>query len=101
MFNTIKMNAGEWLICDPGYIKKVSYAGELRFDALRCVKVLHEGDDGIYEVITPYFSRYLGVDSGRIWVMRAEFDCEVEEDSGFSGYMKIPEKYSWEEFKIG
>lgn len=88
---TIRLNYGDILICDCGYIKEVSceWNGEkeLRFDALKLIKVLHEGDDGVYTVRAGSKTADLGVDSGRIWAMRAEFECQVVLDSGLSGYM--------------
>ena len=86
---TIKLNYNDLLICDPGYIKSVKNCGEPRFDALRCVEVLHDGDDGVYPIQTPSDCYYLGVDSGRIWKMIAEFGCEVEVDSGLSGHLIV------------
>lgn len=96
----LKMVAGERLICDPCYIKNVSYDGEPRFDALKCVKVLHDGDDGEYVVSCPIQEKALGVDSGRIWVMEAEFDCDVEEECLLSGYMRVPNVIPLEEIVI-
>lgn len=86
---TIKLNYKDALICDPGYIKNVQFGGEPRFDALRCDKVLFEGDDGCYTIETSENRYLLGVDSGRIWVMTAEFGCEVELDAGLSGYIVL------------
>ena len=90
---TIKLNYGDILICDCGYIKKVycEWNGkqELRFDGLKLVKVLHEGDDGCYMVKAGDKVAELGVDSGRIWAMKAEFEITVEIDSGLSGYMVV------------
>lgn len=87
---TIKMKGGEVLVCDPGYIKGVwCYWGEEkepRFDALKLEKVLHDGDDGYFMVSVGDKAVELGVDSGRIWAMRAEFDVEVDIDAGLSGY---------------
>lgn len=86
---TIKLEYQDLLICDPGYIKSVACSGEPRFDALRCVEVLHDGDDGEYPIETASGCHWLGVDSGRIWKMQAEFGCEVEIDSGLSGHLVI------------
>ena len=90
---TIKLNYGDILICDCGYIKKVycEWNGEqeLRFDGLKLIKVLHEGDDGVYYVKAGDKFKSLGVDSGRIWAMKAEFDITVEIDSGLSGYLVV------------
>lgn len=90
---TIKLNYGDILICDCGYIKEVSceWNGEkeLRFDGLKLIKVLHEGDDGVYSVRAGSKTADLGVDSGRIWAMMAEFEIEVEIDSGLSGYLVV------------
>lgn len=90
---TIKLNYKDLLIIDPGYIKEVRTTfcdiTEPRFDALKLVKELHSGDDGEYEIRTSDGSHFLGVDSGRIWELSAEFECEVEVDSGLSGYIVI------------
>lgn len=86
---TIKLDYTDVLVCDPCYIKSVKSDGEDRFDALKCVHTLHDGDDGEYGVKTTSGTHYLGVDSGRIWIMRAEFGCEVEIDSGISGHLVI------------
>lgn len=82
-------------MCDPCYIKEVvcrynEQEQDLRFDALRTVKVLHDGDDGCFSLLDNNNKLCsLGVDSGRIWAMVSEFDCEVLVDSGFSGeYVK-------------
>lgn len=91
-----KLKVGEYLICDPCYIEMVegTFRAEPRFDALRCVKVLHEGDDGSYAVEYKnekgeHEDMVLGVDSGRLWLMRAEFDVDVRIDSGLSGHAII------------
>lgn len=82
----VRMSRGDKLIVDPCYIKNVT-CGEPRFDALRCEKVLYEGDDGEHKVVASNGETlWLGVDSGRIWEMAAEFECEVEVDSGLSGH---------------
>ena len=86
---TIELDYQDILIVDPGYIKRVVFADELRFDALKLVEVLHEGDDGEFTVETPRGVVMLGVDSGRIWKLQAEFDCKVELDAGLSGYCII------------
>ena len=90
---TINIEYGDILICDPGYIKFVGteWSGELepRFDLLRCEKVLHEGDDGVYSVEYNGEKHELGVDSGRIWQMRADFGGTIQIDAGFSGYWLI------------
>ena len=90
----VKMKMGDLLIVDPGYIRSVKgdFGGpdEERFDGLKHVKTLHEGDDGEYEIYhrdTKLGS--LGVDSGRIWVLKAEFEIVVDVDSGLSGYFLI------------
>ena len=84
----IKLDYGDYLVCDPCYIKSVKCGGEYRFDALRCERVLHDGDDGEYRIVGQNGDdAYLGVDSGRIWVMQAEFGVEVEMDAGLSGFM--------------
>lgn len=84
-----KLEYNDLLICDPCYIKSVMACGENRFDALKHIKTLHEGDDGEYEFMLCDQRFSLGVDSGRVWVMKAEFDCEVDVDSGFSGHKVI------------
>lgn len=101
---TIKMETNDLLVIDPCYIKRVKepiayrngegYDYKDRFDGLKCVRTLLEGDDGDYEI---YHCRgkdidYLGtigVDSGRIWVLKAEFNIEVDIDSGMSGEVHI------------
>ncbi len=85
----IKLNYLDLLICDPCYIKGVKCRGENRFDALKCVETLHDGDDGCYVVKVGDKETELGVDSGRIWVLQVEFGCEVEIDSGLSGHIVI------------
>lgn len=88
---TINFDLGDLLVIDPGYIKNVSDGVDSRFDALRCVRVLHEGDDGGYTISVnnkDYFE--VGVDSGRIWVLEAEFSCKVEIEAGMSGFRYFP-----------
>lgn len=90
--NTVKLNYKDLLVVDPGYIKNVvSYGDEPRFDALRLVRVLHDGDDGeyCYHYDNELFA--LGVDSGRIWALQAEFECIVTLDAGLSGYKVLPQ----------
>ena len=88
---TIQLNYKDTLIVDPCYIKNVTttLGGQARFDALKLEKVLHEGDDG--ELSVEYQGKHysLGVDSGRIWAMKAEFECEITLDAGFSGYAVV------------
>lgn len=82
----IKLHAGDILIIDPCYIKHVE--GE-RYDMLKLEKVLHEGDDGEFAIRVGQDKQlpvYIGVDSGRIWALRAEFDGRVVIDAGLSGY---------------
>ena len=91
---TLKLDYGDILVMDCGYIDGVygTYGGvrEPRFDALKHVKTLHSGDDGCY-AIWQGKNRLgeLGVDSGRIWAMVAEFDCDVDVDCGLSGFILI------------
>ena len=87
--STIKLNYQDLLIVDPCYIKEVKSGGEQRFDALKLVDVLHEGDDGYYPIELASGCKWIGVDSGRIWALMAEFDCEVEVDSGASGHIVV------------
>lgn len=87
---TIQMEYKQLLVIDPCYIKSVKGFGENRFDALKLVRVLHDGDDGVYRVYYPNGKAELGVDSGRLWVLQAEFECEVEVDSGLSGHLVLP-----------
>lgn len=90
--SVLKLKTNDCLIIDPCYVKQVTSCGNPRFDALRCVKVLHEGSDGCYGVELNSkldWKGFICVDSGRIWVLKAEFDCEVEKDSGGSGFIKI------------
>lgn len=104
-----EMNYGDYLIVDPGYIKKVTDGIDLRFDALKCVKTLWEGDDGVYRVCNEKgLLKELGVDSGRIWILQAEFDCEVEIDCGLSDYILVSDAdiskiyiENWEEDDYG
>lgn len=84
------MKAGDILIVDPCYIKAVygDYGDrkDPRFDGLKCAKTLWEGDDGVYIIMNGDKKLCcLGVDSGRIWALTAEFDIRVDVDSGFSG----------------
>lgn len=83
----IKLEMGDAIIIDPCYIKQVKYGGEMRFDALKHEKTLHEGDDGEFEIKLASGSRYVGCDSGRIWLMTSEFGCDIEVDSGLSGHI--------------
>lgn len=89
----MKVNYKDTLIVDPCYIKNVTdSAGDARFDALKHVKTLHDGDDGEYPItyVTDdgeEYTEWLGVDSGRIWMLQAEFDCDVEIDAGYSNYI--------------
>lgn len=82
--DTITLRAGDILICDPCYIKSVSHNGYLRYDAF-ITKSLYDGSDGEFRFRAKddYFD--LGVDSGRVWAMQAEFPVEVVIDAGFSG----------------
>lgn len=88
---TIKLKYGDTLVCDPCYIKSVkgTMTDGPRFDALKCVETLHDGDDGEFTITYKGHEDTLGVDSGRIWAMQAEFGCTVDIDAGFSGYMVI------------
>lgn len=100
---TIKLKTGNKLIIDPCYIKKVTGdfgAKEWRFDGLKCVKTLYEGDDGCYTVDFGVGTGDLGVDSGRIWVLEAEFDIVVDIDAGFSGYILAPEDVALKDIKL-
>mgnify|MGYP004448004499 CR=1 FL=1 len=93
---TINLKSGELLVVDPCYIKCVSDGKDDRYDALKHIKTIHEGDDGYYDIIyndaegnSQVIS--LGVDSGRLWVTKAEFGCEVEVCTapGYT-YAKLP-----------
>lgn len=92
----MRIKAGQYLIIDPCYIKKVTDGSDIRYDALKLIKSW-DVDDGAYELVYSVdmederlsCSGELGVDSGRIWLLRAEFDCEVETDSGFSGELVV------------
>lgn len=87
---TLELESKDILIIDPCYIKRVHFDGEDRFDALKCVKTLHDGDDGEFIVCAGGWSiGEIGVDSGRIWVLQAEFGCTVDVDSGLSGEVHI------------
>lgn len=86
---TIKLNYKDYLVCDPCYIKEVRSGERTRFDALRCIEVLHDGDDVETRVEWRGQEAWLGVDSGRIWAMQAEFDCEIDIDSGLSGHLVV------------
>lgn len=92
----IKMNTYDLLIIDPCYIKHIRVSrddNEDRFDGLKHLKTLHDGDDGEYGVCDGNKPLgMLGVDSGRIWVLSAEFPVEVEVDSGFSGEIYLENK---------
>lgn len=86
---TIEMKYKDLLVIDPCYIKHIENE---RYDALKLVKVLHEGDDGEYLISVPsedVKGSMLGVDSGRIWVLQAEFDFSVDIDAGLSGFISI------------
>lgn len=98
---TIKLTTNDLLVIDPCYIKRVkmpiayskdtdSYDYEDRFDGLKCVRTLLEGDDGFYEIYcSKDYLGSIGVDSGRIWVLKAEFDVDVDVESGMSGVIHI------------
>lgn len=83
----VKLNYGDGVITDPCYIKSVSFADELRFDALKHVKTIHDGSDGLIRVGLADKTVDVGCDSGRVWLMVAEFGCEVEIESGLSGHI--------------
>lgn len=87
----IELKTNDLLIIDPCYIKHVGdKSGEARYDALRNRAVIHDGDDGEFTVkVANHEFGCLGVDSGRIWVLQAEFDCYVDVDSGLSGEIHI------------
>ena len=94
---TLKLEYGDILVVDPCYVKNVAtkWDGqkEQRFDGLRCGKVLYSGDDGCFDVWNKDFRLgSLGVDSGRIWAFVAEFEVEVEVDSGLSGHIVLRNK---------
>lgn len=93
MKDVIKVEMGDRIICDPCYIKTVwtewNDEKDVRFDLLRCEKVLHDGDDGCFDVEYNGKTNALGVDSGRIWQMVADFGGYVEIDAGMSGYWLI------------
>lgn len=86
----IKMNYGDRLIIDPCYIKfvKSTNGNTPRFDALRTERVLWDGEDGEFEIRHEDEGSFgsIGADSGRIWIMKAEFDITVDVGSGFSGH---------------
>lgn len=76
----IKLQADQILIVDPCYIKSVKDSwGDNRYDALALGKVWSV-DDGSYSLVIEGVCEYepLEVDSGRIWAVYAEFDCEIE-----------------------
>lgn len=86
------MKYNDLLVIDPCYIKSVKLKGtdEQRFDGLKCVKTLHEGDDGEYAVVVKDRAiGFCGVDSGRIWALKADFNIDVELDNGLSPYTFI------------
>lgn len=90
----IELEYGDGIVIDPCYIKLVNdgFGGNnIRFDALKLEKVLHEGDDGSFlvEIEGGGEIEEVGCDSGRIWLMTAEFDCEVTVDSGLSGHIVL------------
>lgn len=91
----MQMKYKDLLVIDPCYIKSVKLKGtdEQRFDGLKCVKTLHEGDDGVYKITTDKSNDtmlgFCGVDSGRIWVLKADFNIDVELDNGLSPYTFI------------
>lgn len=88
--DTIKLNCKDLLIIDPCYIKHIK---DERFDSLKHIKTIHEGDDGVYDIcIAGKYRDSLGVDSGRLWVIQAEFDTELDIDAGFSGFVTIATK---------
>lgn len=99
----LMVGAGDLIIIDPCYIKKVQDRyGSDRYDALRCAKVLFDGDDGEYSIeANGTHVCMLGVDSGRIWAFQAEFSCKVEIDAGLSGYKHFPAgKMNVEDFRV-
>ena len=77
----IDLHYGDIIICDPCYIKGVKNGGEVRFDALKAVKEI-SGDDGEYAVKVGDEIEFLTADSGRLWAMKAEFDCRVRLSGG-------------------
>ena len=90
--NDVKLNKGDLLICDPCYIREVKFAGENRFDILKLVKVLYEGDDGRFEIYRGKTScAKIGVDSGRLWIFQVEYgkDVEIKVESGLSGLLVV------------
>lgn len=98
---TIKVKYEEMLVVDPGYIRDVKDRyGEPRFDALKHVKTVSEAGDGLYLVKVGDKKHELGVDSGRLWILKAEFDCDVTIDAGYSGYVRVPEGVAIDEIKL-
>lgn len=89
--NEVKLDYKDLLVVDPCYIKDITTLGEQRFDALRLVRVLHDGDDGVFLYHYDNEPFDLGVDSGRVWALQAEFECEATLDAGYSGYKVIPQ----------
>lgn len=91
---TVKLKSKDLLIIDPCYIKRVGIYWnseyEERFDALKHVKTLLEGDDGYYFININGNRHKLGVDSGRIWILQAEFECDVALEVDLSGCILIP-----------
>lgn len=83
----MQLNYKDIIIVDPCYIKSVKDgSGKFRFDALKHVKTLHDGDDGEYPITYTdadgeQTTEWLDVDSGRIWMMQADFGCIVEVDN--------------------
>lgn len=104
----VRLEYGDAIIIDPGYIRGVygEWDGVLepRFDGLRCAKVLHDGDDGYYNItLNGKKIAGLGVDSGRIWLIEAEFGVYLDIDAGLSGckILKADEYVKSGDYKAG
>lgn len=102
----LKLEHGDYLVIDPCYIKSIQQStGQPRFDGLRLIKAFDTGD-GVFSVyVKNTLADRIGVDSGRIWVLKAEFDVFVEIDSGCSGSIVVKSKdgknYNSSAFQIG
>lgn len=85
----LNLKRGDKITLDPCYVKSVKDdIGDMRFDALKHIKTLHDGDDGVFDItVDSGQSAPLGVDSGRIWTSQVEFPVEVEVEAGLSGFI--------------
>ena len=86
---TIKLQYQDLLICDPCYIKAVKSNNQLRYDALKHVKTIHEGSDGEYPIQLASRVEWLGVNPK---TLAKDLDITKEQLDLYLGGEGIPDE---------